>query len=421
MNEQIYILTEQNEVKESSSIYYGDDKGTPQPVKQVYRTDGDGKVVLAKCYHNYNITYTWNDYDYSCTATAECEYISEHQFSEIVEDTYTTNLSNTKYNYIANFTNPLFKTQAYYVTWQDITPDEPDAPEVCTHTGYSYTTKYNSTQHYKVCSNCGEIYDKENHDPRETDSHAGDCCNKSMNSYKCSEEGCGWTETVYGEKDPTNHIGLTEKTTSNHKAPDGTVGSYGTITVDCTACGATNIEKRKFRSHEIKEPNSWAIDTNSHYKCCQQCWEVYVEEDHQGKWVSNDMTGSCVRVCTVCNVALTSGTAHQHGKYEYKDCYTHKVLCNRCGKYLKDEAHTDDGTGQCKYCGSVLGHDYSEGYVVINDVHHAHVCTRCGFVSPGSETVHNPILHEEDELAYHYICEEACGYEYVEAKENGTV
>lgn len=483
-NEQIYILTEHNEVKESSSIYCGDDKGAPQLIKQVYRTDEDGKVVLAKCYHDYNITYTWNGYS-SCTATATCQYDSTHT---VTEESRADDMGDY---YQVDFDNPMFETQTKdkerdsysisytynsdYITLRSYNPDyayegatvtirfssktyyntvtvsydndyfgdtvycddgsytsysftmpssditvsiyhyEPDVPE---HT-HNWKWTYNNTHHWQYCTGCDAEQNKEEHDPQETDYQRGTCATPEKTSYKCTI--CGWTTTVTGDKDPTEHTGNTYEEIKNYHFWESEPSNKGTKIIYCKDCGK-QISTEWFYSHTpiYPDPDKWNHNDKGHYQCCQssKCdWETLTpvkDQAHSYVWYPNDeeIEGSHIEICSTCGRQRGSGYHADSGyDYIYRDCGKHINKCKTCGStyYLQLDFHEVDETGKCKYCKEFPIHSYK--ILCIDDKEHQQQCDKCGKVVPNTIGKHEIVELEKNDMGTEYGCK-WCDYTY---------
>lgn len=82
--------------------------------------------------------------------------------------------------------------------------------------------------------------------------------------------------------------------------------------------------------------------------------DINIKEVGNAESCTGTATCTAKAVCTVCGLEFGAIAPDNHDPiYNFKDYTNHIKTCSRCDLNV-EEAHTDDGTGKCQYCGHVL-------------------------------------------------------------------
>ena len=193
------------------------------------------------------------------------------------------------------------------------------------------------TNHWKVCSVCGEEIEKAAHS-----GGTATCKHKAV----CSV--CG---AEHGELSPNNHEGETE--VRNAKAAtckeDGYTGDTYCLGCKAKISSGTTINKSAHTSSD-----KWTTDGTNHWKVCTVCGETVEKAAHSGG------TATCTHkaVCSVCSVEHGELNPNNHeGETEVRnakiatckdDGYTGDTYCKACDTKISDgtaisaKGHTEE-------------------------------------------------------------------------------
>ncbi len=199
---------------------------------------------------------------------------------------------------------------------------------------------------------------------------------------KCT---CGWTRTVVGTVDPTNHVNTTSE---GYVAPQcGIPGFTGTVTCDACHTVVTAGEEIPALTHEftkyVSDGNATCTADGTKTALCNHgCGEKNTVAD-PGSMIDHKYTtyvynndakceidGTETAVCDYgCGKGVDTrtavGTALEHdytGEHKSNNDGTHEFLCkNGCGTY--------GGTVDCVY----------GAWVDVDANSHKHTCTTCGY------------------------------------------
>ena len=203
-----------------------------------------------------------------------------------------------------------------------------------THTAGS-EWKSDATNHWHVCTDCGEVVDSAAHTWNEGEVIEAATCNKE-----------------------------------------------GSMKYTCTVCSATKTETIEKTAHVVGD---WQFDKNNHWHVCTDCDETVDSAAHtwnEGEVIEAatcNKEGSMKYTCTVCSATKTEPiekTAHVVGDWKF-DKNDHWQVCENCEAVVNKAAHslTDNGNGQ-KVCDC----GYSEAIPVqpdTNEVAYAGTWTEC--------------------------------------------
>ncbi len=279
------------------------------------------------------------------------------------------------------------------------------------------------TQHWHVCSTCGDQMD--------TDQHYSACDAPGT----CVECGAAYN----GGNHEHNYTADPAQYTEN------------THTLVCNDCGASVSEQHmRICSENIclfcdamydgtnvthNAGNDWHTDATHHWQVCEDCGSFVHKSTHY-----NDCTD--LTVCDVCGVEHT-GYLDNH-QFDFDNAVTDEeycyVVCINCGR---EEAflhsRSCDGGEVCVNCGAPytgdeISHNVNYDDWKISDTHHWHicfscdeivdlnehvrycdddVCLGCGVAYLGDNILHHGIDYDaplSDELYHWYECQ-ACGEE----------
>ena len=177
-----------------------------------------------------------------------------------------------------------------------------------THTAGS-EWKSDATNHWHVCTDCGEVVDSAAHTWNEGEVIEAATCNKE-----------------------------------------------GSMKYTCTVCSATKTEPIEKTAHVVGD---WQFDKNNHWHVCTDCDETVDSAAHtwnEGEVIEAatcNKEGSMKYTCTVCSATKTETiekTAHVVGDWKF-DKNDHWQVCENCEAVVNKAAHslTDNGNGQ-KVC-----------------------------------------------------------------------
>ena len=199
---------------------------------------------------------------------------------------------------------------------------------------------------------------------------------------KCT---CGWTNTVVGTVDPTNHV---KTTSTGYVAPQcGKEGFTGTVTCDACHVVITEGETIPALTHSytkyVSDGNATCTADGTKTALCDNgCgskdtvadpgsmiphkYTNYVYNNDAKCEVNGTETATCDYGCGKGTDTRTAvGTALKHdytGAHKSNNDGTHSFLCNNgCGKY--------GGTVDCGY----------GAWTTDNATTHSHTCTTCGY------------------------------------------
>ncbi|MBO4298709.1 MAG: hypothetical protein J5998_07900 [Clostridia bacterium] len=259
-----------------------------------------------------------------------------------------------------------------------------DNPGVCAVCGAAYTGdrvdhewdspyQSNAEYHWKVCSRCGETFNK--------DEHYAACDNPGV----CAECGAAYAggnvshsydwDTPF-EHDETSHWRVCLKcgqqvNKNEHWAWCDNPGV-------CTECGAAYTGGHV--EHDWDSP--YQSDGQYHWQVCSRCGEVFNRNQHVA---ACDNLG----VCEECGAAYTGDNmSHSFNWRDYKhDENNHWFVCEKCGEVINKEEHyaACDNPGVCAACGEVYtgdnrSHSFNWRDYKSDENYHWHVCTACGEV-----------------------------------------
>lgn len=197
---------------------------------------------------------------------------------------------------------------------------------------------FDETNHWNLCTDCGNQINVEAHDFGEwtVDIPAG-CTTEGTETRTCAT--CGYEQTqtipatghVYGEWTVTTEPTCTEK---------------GVESRTCENCGNTETRAVDELGHNFSA--DWSSDANGHRHECTRCDAVADEAAHAfGDWQVKQAAGCAdgieARYCTVCNYEETRaipGTGHQPASEWSSDASGHWHACANCDDRLDLAEHT---------------------------------------------------------------------------------
>lgn len=300
------------------------------------------------------------------------------------------------------------------------TTEAPKDSETCEH---DYQWQSNSKNHWKECSKCDDIIDKDNH--------------VTGNEYSSYDETQHWKEcsVCHGKVDAASHGGAYEKIDGEkhrqvcsdcNKAYGEADHDYNRIVDagqthkcvcgDTTACPAADAECLE------DESGHW------YTKTCELCQRSSEKQAHNWQRGVDEQSGKNVRECIVC-----SRKEYCDGDHIEKSEAGHKIgeNCDVCGVTKTDDFDPHewndpvDNSRTCKVCGYVdlciLNHYET------NETSHRvkEDCAICQMTAETDMTPHDEgytldIVKSGNTVTYKYICA-TCGYAYDSFSFSGDV
>ena len=298
----------------------------------------------------------------------------------------------------------------------------------CDHT-VGYEIKYNKTEHWKECTECGA----EKPESRETHTYGTPTNNENgTHTKKCT--GCPYSKTenctyVNGK---CSECGATKPNT-------GCVHNYITQYnktehwKECTECGAELEGSRKNHIYGKILPNGNGTHTKKCTGCpysktenctyvngkCSECGATKPNTGCVHNYITQYNETEHWEYCTKCKTELEgSRKKHTFGTPTSNGNGTHTKKCTGCS-YSKTENCTYVN-GKCSECGATkpnteCTHNYEIKY---NGVQHYEECTKCKEEKPGSRQNHTYGVATSNENGTHskkctgcpYIRIEYCNY-----------
>ncbi len=234
--------------------------------------------------------------------------------------------------------------------------------------------EYDATHHWYPCVNCGERLNYAAH---------GVYCNTTDTA--CAE--CGQTGvelTTWHEYDFDNKLSDSEYhwivcvhcgDETNRGTHYYTCAGEGSQS-ECAECGATGVSCSL--THQVNGSQPFEYDATHHWHTCESCGA----QCHYYEHVLDCQTGIC-RTCDNGGVEGDVGHEVDWEAYEYDSDY-HWNLCKNCGEVIN---HFEHGLscvdGACRECGQTgvnghTGHSYNWEDAQYTTTEHWHICLDCG-------------------------------------------
>ena len=256
--------------------------------------------------------------------------------------------------------------------------------------------KFDESDHWKTCNDCGTIIEKAAHS-----GGAATCTAKEV---------CTVCNQSYGEPSPSNHTDLSDwkfdetdhwKTCNDCGAIiEKTAHTGGTAT--CTAkrkCEICNQSYGELDANNHTSLSGWIFDETGHWKTCSTCNTDIEKAAHTfGEWIIDKEAtateaGLKHRTCSVCSyketaTILPGPCTHEGSTWEPADDGVHHVKkCADCGAELDTGEHNfaycdnsdNSHSMTCDVCeeARIEPHDFSHKTVPAEDGKHHSECI-CG-------------------------------------------
>lgn len=195
----------------------------------------------------------------------------------------------------------------------------------CVHT---YEDKKDNSYHWKECSNCGVITNKESHEYKD-----GECeCGKEDPNPTCQHELTEWA------KNTTYHW---KKCQSCGREIDGTREKHTYVNGVCI-CGA---KKNNNGEEECKHTSTeWNMSNIEHWKVCKDC-----SEEIEGTRAKHTYENG---VCKCGKKENEKICEHKNREWKF-DGNEHWQICKDCGKEIEGTRTKHNYVdGECKNCGT---------------------------------------------------------------------
>ena len=251
---------------------------------------------------------------------------------------------------------------------------------------------------WRVCDDCGEVYDKMLHMASCQSPHYCDYCGTKGENFEIIHQ-YDWTDAYY---DDVSHWWICED--CGEKVNIGDHYESCIKPGECEVCGAKGEE------YIVNHRGDWdhiQFDENNHWYICLDCGKEAYIGPH---CASCDEPG----VCGTCGTKAEGLLVYHH--YEYKtvlhDENTHWWFCEKCGEKIESD-HTSmcDNPGKCDSCSAEgdmvsIMHYWPTSGKGHDPVTHELTCRRCGekFLSARIILDKSPTCVENGEQRY------TCGF-----------
>ena len=271
-------------------------------------------------------------------------------------------------------------------------------PIPCTHEGSTWVPAGDGVHHVKKCTDCGAIIEKAAHSGGTATCTAKKKCEICGQSYG-EPSPSNHTDLSDWKFDETDHW----KTCNDcGTIIEKTAHTGGTTTCSakkkCEVCGEP-YGGLDTSNHTAL--SGWASDETHHWKTCSACNTDIEKSAHTlGEWVIDKEAtateaGSRHKVCTICNyetptetIPATGPCTHEGSTWEPANDGVHHVKkCTNCGAELDTGEHNfaycdnsdNSHTMTCDICGEarIEPHDFSHKTVPAEDGKHRGQCI-CG-------------------------------------------
>ena len=283
-------------------------------------------------------------------------------------------------------------------------------PIPCTHEGSTWVPAGDGVHHVKKCTDCGAIIEKAAHSGGTATCTAKKKCEICGQSYG-EPSPSNHTDLSDWKFDETDHW----KTCNDCGAIiEKTAHTGGTTTCSakkkCEVCGEP-YGGLDTSNHTAL--SGWASDETHHWKTCSACNTDIEKSAHTlGEWVIDKEAtateaGSRHKVCTICNyetptetIPATGPCTHEGSTWEPADDGVHHMKkCTNCGAEPVTEKHNfayrDNGdnshTMTCDVCGEarIEPHDFSHKTVPADGGKHRGQCICGAFDAAEDHTYQN--------------------------------
>ena len=246
--------------------------------------------------------------------------------------------------------------------------------------------------HWKVCDDCGAVY--------ESESHSLSCVDNGDGSHN---EACGICGYVASTASHSSTAGWAWSTSGHWKVCDG--------------CGA-EFDRDTHRIDYADNGNG------THSRMCDVCGYVEETATHSSAvWHENGDIHW--KVCDDCGVSFNAA-AHALG-YVANSSNTHSLVCSICGYIADTGAHTDTGSWisaeavhwkECSDCKAVFAKAvHSFVYQANTDGTHSYMCGVCGYVK--ETAAHSSDAWQTDGTDHWKVCDD-CGTEFARGAHKAT-
>ena len=246
--------------------------------------------------------------------------------------------------------------------------------------------------HWKVCDDCGAVY--------ESESHSLSCVDNGDGSHNEACNICGYVAS-----------------TASHSSTAGWAWSASGHWKVCDGCGA----EFDGDTHRIDYADN---GNGTHSRMCDVCGYVEETATHSSAvWHKNGDIHW--KVCDDCGVSFDAA-AHALG-YVANSNNTHSLVCSICGHVEATGAHTDTGSwifaeavhwkecGDCKAVFAKAVHSFA--YQANTDGTHSYICGVCGYVK--ETAAHSSDVWQTDGTDHWKVCDD-CGTEFARGAHKAT-
>ena len=226
--------------------------------------------------------------------------------------------------------------------------------------------QHNGVQHWRVCKDCGEEIDREEH---RISCATGKCVDCDQEGFGRTVHDCDWGDWNYTD---TEHWYVCKDCGKDIYRDNHRISCKTGLCVECEQKGTGEVE------HDFDWQNYMHSETE-HWAICKNCGEKSIPSAHS----LSCKTG----LCTECGQKGKGYIDHNldYDHYEHSET-EHWRVCKDCGKELYRETHQISCKwGLCVVCGykgtGEIAHNYDDDDYQYNETDHWQICKDCGNVT----------------------------------------